>query len=171
MSQLIGTDDLIAKLQRLSSQRQVEITGRAVHNAAKNVVQADAKLRAPVNGGDLRRGIKVRRAGTNNLPTAEVVSTSDHGGYVEFGTGPKGAENHAGISPNVNVSYRSTPWYVHESQIDIGSYKFPKYGEFYKMYGQVAQPYLYPALKDNEERVVASISRYVKRKLTEEVSK
>ncbi|HEL9636522.1 TPA: HK97 gp10 family phage protein, partial [Streptococcus suis] len=35
----------------------------------------------------------------------------------------------------------------------------------------VAQPYLYPALKDNEERVTKNINRFVKRKLIEEVSK
>ncbi|MFH6636361.1 HK97 gp10 family phage protein [Streptococcus suis] len=170
MSQLIGADKLISKLRRLSSQQQTEIMAKAVHNAAKNVVQADAKLRAPVNDGDLRTGIKVRMSKSGN-PRAEVVSTSDHGGFVEFGTGPKGAANHAGISPKVSVSYRSTPWYVHESQIDVGPYRFQKIGEFYKMFGQVAQPYLYPALKDNEERVTKNISQYVKRKLTEEVNK
>ncbi|HFU3982934.1 TPA: HK97-gp10 family putative phage morphogenesis protein [Streptococcus suis] len=170
MSQLIGADELIDKLRRLSSQRQTEIMAKAIHNAAKNVVQADAKLRAPVNDGDLRTGIKVRMSKSGN-PRAEVVSTSDHGAYVEFGTGPKGAANHAGISPNVSVSYRSAPWYVHESQIDVGPYRFQKIGEFYKMFGQVAQPYLYPALKDNEERVTKNINRYVKRKLVEEVSK
>ncbi|HFI0959806.1 TPA: HK97-gp10 family putative phage morphogenesis protein [Streptococcus suis] len=170
MSQLIGADELISKLKRLSSQRQTEIMAKAVHNAAKNVVQADAKLRAPANNGDLRAGIKVRMSKSGN-PRAEVVSTSDHGGFVEFGTGPKGAANHAGISPNVSVSYRSTPWYVHESQIDVGPYRFQKIGEFYKMFGQVAQPYLYPALKDNEERVTKNVNKYVKRKLVEEVSK
>lgn len=170
MSQLIGADRLISKLRRLSSQRQTEIMAKAIHNAAKNVVQADAKLRAPANNGDLRAGIKVRMSKSGN-PRAEIVSTSDHGGFVEFGTGPKGAANHAGISPNVSVSYRSTPWYVHESQIDTGPYRFQKIGEFYKMFGQVAQPYLYPALKDNEERVTKNINRFVKRKLIEEVSK
>lgn len=170
MSRLIGADRLIAKFRRLSGQQQTEIMAKAVHNAAKNVVQADAKLRAPANNGDLRAGIKVRMSKSGN-PRAEVVSTSDHGGFVEFGTGPKGAANHAGISPNVSVSYRSTPWYVHESQIDVGPYRFQKIGEFYKMFGQVAQPYLYPALKDNEERVTKSINRFVKRKLIEEVSK
>ncbi|HEM3484950.1 HK97-gp10 family putative phage morphogenesis protein [Streptococcus suis] len=170
MSQLIGAGQLISKLRRLSSQRQTEIMAKAIHNAAKNVVQADAKLRAPVNDGDLRTGIKVRMTKSGN-PRAEVVSTSDHGGFVEFGTGPEGAANHAGISPEVSVSYRSTPWYVHESQIDVGPYRFQKIGEFYKMFGQVAQPYLYPALKDNEERVTKNINRYVKRKLIEEVSK
>ncbi|MDE1692228.1 HK97 gp10 family phage protein [Streptococcus suis] len=170
MSQLIGADRLISKLRVLSGQRQTEIMAKAIHNAAKNVVQADAKLRAPVNDGDLRTGIKVRMSQSGN-PRAEVVSTSGHGGFVEFGTGPKGAANHAGISPEVSVSYRSTPWYVHESQIDVGPYRFQKVGEFYKMFGQVARPYLYPALKDNEERVTKNINRYVKRKLIEEVSK
>ncbi|WP_161944226.1 HK97 gp10 family phage protein, partial [Streptococcus suis] len=79
MSRLIGADRLISKLKRLSSQRQTEIIAKAVHNAAKNVVQADAKLRAPVNDGDLRAGIKVRMSKPGN-PRAEVVSTSDHGG-------------------------------------------------------------------------------------------
>lgn len=170
MSQLVGADKLISKFKRLSSRHQTEIMGMAVHNAAKNVVQADAKLRAPVNGGDLRAGIKVRMSKSDN-PRAEVVSTSDHGGFVEFGTGPKGAAHHAGIAPDVGVSYRNTPWYVHESQIEVGPYRFPKIGEFYKMYGQAAQPYLYPALKDNEERVAKNISNYIKRKLKEGISK
>ncbi|MFI3128249.1 HK97-gp10 family putative phage morphogenesis protein [Streptococcus suis] len=170
MSRLIGADKLIAKFRRLSGQQQTEIMAKAVHNAAKNVVQADAKLRASANKGELREGIKVRMSKSGN-PRAEVVSASDHGGFVEFGTGPKGAANHTGISPNVNVSYRSTPWYVHESQIDVGPYRFQKLGEFYKIFGQVAQPYLYPALKNNEERVTKNINRFVKRKLIEEVSK
>lgn len=170
MSLLAGADKLISKFKHLSSRHQTEIIGRAVHNAAKNVVQADAKLRALINDGDLRAGIKVRMSKSDN-PKAEVVSTSDHGGFVEFGTGPKGAANHADIAPDVGVSYRNTPWYVHESQIEVGPYRFQKIGEFYKMYGQAAQPYLYPALKDNEERVTKNISSYVKRKLKEGIGK
>ncbi|MDQ8821161.1 HK97 gp10 family phage protein [Streptococcus ruminantium] len=170
MSQLVGADKLISKFKCLSSRHQTEIMGMAVHNAAKNVVQADAKLRASVNEGDLRAGIKVRMS-KSDKPKAEVASTSDHGGFVELGTGPKGAANHAGIAPDVGVSYRNTPWYVHESQIEVGPYRFQKNGEFYKMYGQAAQPYLYPALKDNEERVTKAISSYVRRKLKEGISK
>ncbi|HEM3632614.1 TPA: HK97 gp10 family phage protein [Streptococcus suis] len=177
MSQLVGADKLIAKLKRLSSQRQTEIVARAVHNAAKNVVQADAKLRAPVNDEDLRTGIKVRMSKSGN-PRAEVVSTSDHGAYVELGTGPKGAANHAGVSPEVSVSYRSTPWLIPTTAISYKNairYKFPlvltSMGAYYRTYGQAAQPYLYPALKDNTERVTNNISKYVKRKLVEEVTK
>lgn len=170
MSDLIGADSLIAKCRKLAS-NQVgdDIVRRAVLNACKNVVQAEAKLRAPVNDGELRNSIKVRVRIEGGRTIGEVFTNSDHGAYVELGTGPKGQASHSGISPEVSVSYRSTPWYVHEDQINVGPYHFAKRGEFYKMYGQPAQPYLYPALKDNQERVSNNISKYVSRKIREQI--
>lgn len=170
MSELIGADSLIAKCRKLAS-KQVgdDIVRRAVLNACKNVVQAEAKLRAPANEGELRNSIKVRVKMEGDRAIGEVFTNSDHGAYVELGTGPKGQASHSGISPDVSVSYRSSPWYVHEDQIDVGPYHFQKMGEFYKMYGQPAQPYLYPALKDNLERVSNNISNYVNRKLKEQI--
>ena len=170
MSGLIGADSLIAKCRKLAS-KQVgdDIVRRAVLNACKNVVQAEAKLRAPANEGELRNSIRVRLKINGNKISSEIFTNSDHGAYVELGTGPKGQANHSGISPEVSVSYRSTPWYVHEDQINVGPYHFAKRGEFYKMYGQPAQPYLYPALKDNQERVSRSISKYVSRKIKEQI--
>ena len=170
MSELIGADSLIAKCRKLAS-KQVgdDIVRRAVLNACKNVVQAEAKLRAPANEGELRNSIKVRVKMEGDRAIGEIFTNSDHGAYVELGTGPKGQASHSGISPDVNVSYRSSPWYVHEDQIDVGPYHFQKMGEFYKMYGQPAQPYLYPALKDNLERVSNNISNYVNRKLKEQI--
>lgn len=170
MSGLIGADSLIAKCRKLAS-KQVgdDIVRRAVLNACKNVVQADAKLRAPANEGELRNSIKVRVKIEGDKAIGEVFTNSDHGAYVELGTGPKGQENHSGISPEVSVSYRSSPWYVHEDQINVGPYRFAKRGEFYKMYGQPAQPYLYPALKDNHDRVSSNISKYVSRKIREQI--
>lgn len=170
MPKIIGAEQLIAKFNRLSSREQDEMMAGATFYAAKTIVQPFAKLRAPVNRGDLRRGIKARKSQPNKTSSV-VESVSDHGGFVEFGTGPKGAANHAGISPDANVSYRNSPWYVHESQIDVGPYNFPKRGEFYLMHGQAAQPYLYPALADNTQRVDKSIHNYVKRKLIAGVSK
>lgn len=170
MSDLIGADSLIAKCRKLAS-KQVgdDIVRRAVLNACKNVVQAEAKLRAPANEGELRNSIKVRARIEGGRVIGEVFTNSDHGAYVELGTGPKGLANHSGISPEVSVSYRSSPWYVHEDQINVGPYHFAKRGEFYKMYGQPAQPYLYPALKDNQERVSNNISKYVSRKIKEQI--
>ena len=170
MPGLIGADSLIAKCSKLAS-KQVgdDIVRRAVLNACKNVVQAEAKLRAPANEGELRNSIRVRARIEGSRVIGEVFTNSDHGAYVELGTGPKGLANHSGISPEVSVSYRSTPWYVHEDQINVGPYHFAKRGEFYKMYGQPAQPYLYPALKDNQERVSSNISKYVSRKIKEQI--
>lgn len=170
MSELLGADRLIAKCRKLAS-KQVgdDIVRRAVLNSCKTVVQADAKLRAPANEGELRNSIKVRVKMDGDKVVGEVFTNLEHGVYVELGTGPKGQASHAGISPDVNVSYRSAPWFVHEDQIDVGKYHFQKMGEFYKMYGQPAQPYLYPALKDNHDRISNNISKYVSRKIREQI--
>ena len=169
MSGLIGADSLIAKCRKLYGARTNEFVGQAVLHAANTVVQPEAKLRAPANEGELRNSIRVRLKVNGNKISSEIFTNSDHGVYVELGTGPKGLANHSGISPEVSVSYRSSPWYVHEDQINVGPYHFQKMGEFYKMYGQPAQPYLYPALKDNHDRVSRSISKFISRKLKEQI--
>jgi len=169
VSELLGADRLIAKCRKLSSKQVDDIVLKAVRNASKRVIQADAKKLAPVNNGELRNSIKTRVKVENGKATGEVFTNLHYAPYVEFGTGPKGQASHSGISPEVSVSYRSSPWYVHEDQIDVGPYHFQKIGEFYKMYGQPAQPYLYPALRDNQERVSKNISNYVRRKIREQI--
>lgn len=170
MSELLGADRLIAKCRRLASKKAGEdIVLRAVHNATKKVVQADAKRLAPGNNGELRNSIKTRVKMDGDKAIGEVYTNLHYAPYVEFGTGPKGQASHSGISPEISVSYRSSPWYVHEDQINVGPYHFQKIGEFYKMYGQPAQPYLYPALRDNQERVSKNISNYVRRKIREQI--
>ncbi len=170
MSGLLGADSLIAKCRKLAGKQLGEdIVLRAVHNAAKKVVQADARRLVPIRDGDLRTSIKTRAKMEGDKAIGEVYTNLNYAPYVEFGTGPKGQASHSGISPEVSVSYRSSPWYVHEDQIKVGPYHFAKRGEFYKMYGQPAQPYLYPALKDNHDRVSRSVSKYVSRKIREQI--
>lgn len=169
MSELLGADRLIAKCRKLYGAKATDITRQAVLHASKTIVQADAKLRAPSNEGELRNSIKARVKVEGDRVFGEVYTNLHYAPYVELGTGPKGLASHAGISPDVNVSYRSTPWFVHEDQIDVGKYHFQKMGEFYKMYGQPAQPFLYPALKDNHDRISRSISKYVSRKIREQI--
>lgn len=170
MSELLGADRLIAKCRKLASkQAGDDIVRRAVLNACKNVVQADAKLRAPANDGELRKRIRVRVKMEGDRVVGEVYTNLKYAPYVEFGTGPIGQANHLGISPEVSVTYKSNPWFVHEDQIDVGHYHFQKMGEFYKIYGQPAQPYLYPALKDNHERISNNISKFVSRKIREQI--
>ncbi|CJW57838.1 Lj965 prophage protein [Streptococcus pneumoniae] len=149
MSELLGADRLIAKCRRLASKKTGEdIVLRAVHNATIKVVQADARRLAPARDGELIISIKTRAKMDGDRAIGEVYT---------------------GISPEVSVTYKSNPWYVHEDQINVGPYHFQKIGEFYKMYGQPAQPYLYPALRDNQERVSKNISNYVRRKIREQI--
>jgi len=103
-----------------------DIVLRAVHNATKKVVQADAKRLAPGNNGELRNSIKTRVKMDGDKAIGEVYTNLHYAPYVEFGTGPKGQASHSGISPEVSVSYRSNPWYVHEDQINCRTLPFSK---------------------------------------------
>ncbi|MFR7263300.1 HK97 gp10 family phage protein, partial [Streptococcus pneumoniae] len=136
MSELLGADRLIAKCRRLASKKTGEdIVLRAVHNATIKVVQADARRLAPARDGELITSIKTRAKMDGDKAIGEVYTNLKYAPYVEFGTGPKGQASHSGISPEVSVTYKSSPWYVHEDQINVGPYHFQKIGEFYKMYG------------------------------------
>ena len=134
-------------------------------NEAGNFVRSAAVLLAPVAdvaGGGLRQSIQMRSFREDDgTYVAEVYTNKQYAAYVEFGTGPKGAANHAGISPEVSPSYTPNPWWIHESQLDVGVAERYHWhhidtpdGRFYICYGQAAQPFMYPALKDNEQTVL-----------------
>ena len=46
--------------------------------------------------------------------TGICYTDKKYGPYVEFGTGPKGQENHEGISPDTTPVYTQSPWWIHE---------------------------------------------------------
>ena len=118
---------------------------------------------APFNYGYLQQHIFYeveRKRFTGAIAT--VYTDVEYAPYVELGTGRRGAMNHEGISPEVHPTYTMHSWWIHESQLDVGvaaKYHFPfidtPEGRFYKCEGQPAQPFMYPALKDNEARVIA----------------
>lgn len=133
---------------------------RYLYDAA-NYVQAAAKLLAPAGEGDLRQNIQVTVTKDVGAIVAHIGTRLEYALYVELGTGPRGAADHSGISPDINPTYSTTSWWVHESQVPAGTAE--KYhwitittkdaGKFYLVNGQPAQPYLYPALKDNEQTI------------------
>lgn len=167
-----GWDRLIEKLSLLPSRTQAEIKKVAMGTATKKV-QATAKRKAPGFQGDLRKSIKtiVKLEGDSIVGT--IYSNSDHATYVEFGTGPEGALNHAGISPNVNVSYRTEPWWIPGSLLSddaVSRYnwliqKLPDGEHLYWTDGQKAQPFMYPALKENEDKLPIIFKRSVMEEL------
>lgn len=132
--------------------------------ACGEFVRDDARLRAPVDIGDLRKSINH----TTEQEGEEVVDTvhtnSDHAVFVEFGTGPVGAASHAGTAPDVDIAYSTQKWRAKipslVSETDAGI----RYVE-----GQAAQPYLYPALKDNEEQLEAKLEEDIRKALEEKI--
>ncbi len=166
-----GLDKLMKKYSDLSS----SVTGpgleRAV-GASIKMVQGEAKILCPVNDGELRQSIKAAIELQGDKVIGTAYTNKKHGPYVEFGTGPVGEVEHAGISPEVSPVYSQSPWWIHESQIDketAEKYHFfsidTPHGRFYQTSGQAAQPFMYPALKNNEDRATRDISGYLKREI------
>lgn len=144
---------------------------RLVGQQAKRI-QAEAKLLCPVQQGELRNSIKSMTEFRDDMVTGTVYTNKAYAMYVEMGTGPKGAANHAGISPVVNPAYTMSPWWIHESQIDKELAEMYHWfyldtpdGRFYQCTGQPAQPFMYPALKNNEDKVVERLEKALKREL------
>lgn len=167
---IIGKVEFEKRLAEISKVDITSAVGRGI-----SFVQEAAKSNCPVGDGELRQSIYT------DIEDADIVRgtcfpTAAHGPYVEFGTGPKGQAKHDGVSPEVAVAYTLEPWWIHEgpgaNEIDRATaehYHFPhidtSQGRFYKCTGQAAQPYLYPALKDNEENVLKIMVEEMKKQL------
>lgn len=141
---------------------------------AMMVVQAAAKAEVPVSagsgGGGLRGSIYTDVETSGDHVTGICYTNSEYAPYVEFGTGPAGQESHEGISPNVKVMYRQKGWIIPAramSEEDAKMYGFPimrnEMGEVvgYATRGQRAQPFMYPALKNNRGPVIRELSKAI----------
>lgn len=156
---IIGVKELEARLDKMSGADMYRGVGRGI-----SLVQAYAKENCPVNDGELREKIYTEVKTEGDAIRGICFTDVEHGTYVEFGTGPRGQENHVGISPDVTPAYTMSPWWIQEgpgeNQIDrktAEKYHFfyidTPQGRFYQCTGQPAKPFLYPALKNNEEEI------------------
>lgn len=164
---IIGKTELDKKFDNLSKAELRSVIGKGI-----SLVQEEAKANCPSFDGELRSKIMQEVEEQGDIVRGTCWSAAGYASYVEFGTGPKGQVNHSGISPDVVVAYSQSPWWIHESQIDrevAEHYHFfhidTPQGRFYQCTGQAAQPYLYPALKNNEKEVLKIIAKEVKRQL------
>lgn len=153
---IIGMEHFKKSMERLALTDLERPTHRAIM-----LVQAAAKDNVHVVSGELRESIytDVRKMGDKYVATC--FTNKAYAAFVEFGTGPKGQKNHAGISPEVAVAYRQSPWWIHESMVDketAEKYHWfsikTKEGTFYQCTGQPAYPYMYPAMKNNHDKIV-----------------
>ena len=167
MSKVDGIGRLLAKLDRLGMSAE-EGLSKAIGKQTKKV-QATAKLLCSVNQGELRNSIKTSVETEAGRVTGTVYTNKKYAAYVEFGTGPVGEQNHAGISPEITPAYSQNPWWIHESMIDkkdAGFFKIEtENGTFYQTHGQPAQPFLYPALKSNEKNIRSSVEEELQKQI------
>lgn len=142
------------------------------------MIQASAKMLCPVRrygsgGGSLRESIHVSTLEEGNRVISNIYTNSQYSVYVEFGTGPTGQANHKGIAPDANPVYSQTGWTMPADAMspeDAEQYGFgiaEKDGKIIGYYtnGQAAQPFMYPALKENREEVINNIGTAVKAEL------
>lgn len=156
-----GLEELVDKLN-MAGVNTTHVLEKAMLKGMKET-QTAAKLRCPVNHGELRdRGIKAGvftdGAGTIN---GSVFTNTEYAPYVEFGTGPVGEANHSGISPYVQPTYthRDHWWFPVKNMADAKYYGWVtvtlKDGTVLaRTKGQKAQPFLWPAAEAMRPRVV-----------------
>lgn len=150
-----GMDELVKKLDRYGRLSLEQPVGQAIE-----LVQGTAKMLCRASSGELRESIMTATSESDGHVEGVCYTNKQYAPYVEFGTGPKGQASHEGISPDVPVTYTQTPWWIHESMVDketAEKYHWFKLrtdkGTFYQCTGQPARPFMYPALKSNEERI------------------
>lgn len=138
-----GIDNLMKKLNKLGGNAE-EVVKQSMR---KNIqlVKNEAKLLCPVRDGDLRKSIRSSVSIKKGTAKGMVYTNSDHAAYVEFGTGMRGETSN--LNSEVNITYKQD-WS-----------------------GMEAQPYLYPALKNNKDKVLGEIENDVRKAIRTVASK
>ena len=149
---VVGLKKFATKLDRMKTDIIPDVK-RGV-DSATIMVEGRAKALCPTNkyraGGELRQSIHPSTQVLNDSVIGKVSTVKEYAAFVEFGVGIRGKlsnRNH-----KIALSYRQTPW----------TYT-PDDGEtFVRTIGNVAQPYLYPALKQSKKEIKALIINSVK---------
>ena len=150
-----GLDRLYRKISRLHN-----IDIKPIIEDATIRIRDEAKMRVPVDTGELQNSIDYNVDISAKGFTGKVFTNKEHGLYVELGTGPKGEASHIGISPEIKPIYSPSGWVYYDT--DKQKFIFTN--------GQPARPFMYPALHDNREKISKFIQEKVQRKI-EEASK
>ena len=123
-----GLDKIIAKLDKMQDTSTIV----SAMDDCCELVRGSAVDKAPKDTGALRRSITNRVEVVGNEVSGIVFTPIEYAPYIEYGTGLY-AENGNG---------RKTPWV----------YKDDK-GKYHYTHGQHPQPFMRPALKENEQNI------------------
>lgn len=133
-----NVDRLIQRFNQVANMDLKDTMVKAV-----TLVHGEAKSLAPVDTGNLAGSIHMEVKANKRKLEGRVFTNLEYAPYVEFGTGSKGNGTYPHKVKGLKLSYKDDPWVY-----------TPDGGEtFYYTEGQVAQPYMYPALKNNEKKI------------------
>lgn len=110
-----GADDIDRALEKLSGLDMKQAVADAIQ-----LVRSAAVNNCSVNTGELRQSIFADVEGNSEKAEGICWTNKAYAPYVEFGTGPKGQADHAGISPDVTPVYSQSPWWIHAGLIVVG---------------------------------------------------
>ena len=126
-------------IQRLNNIANMELKATMVQ--ATKLVHGQAKLLAPVDTGNLAGSIHQEVKTKKDSVEGRVYTNTQYAPYVEFGTGSKGNGSYPYDIDGLNLEYKED-WA-----------------------GMTAQPYMYPALKQNEQYIKKLFKNDVKSEL------
>lgn len=135
-----GLDKLVRKLDALGGNSDKAVRQGIARGLLK--VQGDAKDLCPVDDGLLRNSIHADVKQKDGLIVGTVSTNVHYAPYVEFGTGQRGEESLAPPKYDGELSYRQD-WK-----------------------GMPAQPFLFPAIKQNEGYVRDAVAESVQREIS-----
>ena len=139
--------------QRFNNIANMEL--RSEMNKATQLVHGQAKALAPADTGLLRESIHMSVKDTGKELQGRVYTNVEYAPYVEFGTGIKGNGTYPYKVEGLNLEYKNKAWVYYDEDNDT----------FVYTKGQKAQPYMYPALKENEKTIKAIFKQGVQTKL------
>ena len=142
MSSIEGIDKLLSKLNSLGVNGEKVLEKSIRKNI--NFVKGEAKTLCPVaeiGGGTLRNSINSKVEKDSSGIAATVSTNNEYAAYQEFGTGQRGESSASPPKYDGSLSYRQD-WK-----------------------GIPAQPFLYPALKNNEDRILEDIKGDLKNEI------
>lgn len=141
--------------QRFNNIANMEL--KATMNKAVQLIHGQAKALAPVDEGLLGESIHMQVKDTGKELQGRVYTNVEYAPYVEFGTGVTGDGTYPYKVEGLNLVYRNKGWAYYDE--DKGEWIYTK--------GQVAQPYMYPALKTHEKTIKRMFKDGVQTKLKE----
>lgn len=154
-----GLDKLLAQLAMITNKEYVIQGTKEVIGEQVKTVEQEAKSLCPVDTGQLRNSIESEVEVKGNKITGVVSTNCEYAPYVEFGTGivgeatrPQGARR---------ITYRPDGWWYYDEETK----------QFIYTIGQPAQPYLYPALKNNEEEIGEDLKKGIMNIIKEAIKK